>query len=125
MPHDKTAYKCISTGVSFLSPDSQPTYDVFVSVLTYGNHVGLGNPPLDLDPKISGLLKDDAFFWALGQAQIILESGDWRITKRDLDGDKTSYGIWLEDKLGARREILISEVSERATMEHLRNFPPG
>jgi hypothetical protein len=52
-------------------------------------------------------------FWARGQAQVILDSGDWRITKRDLDGDKTRYGIWLEDKHGARYEILISEVSER------------
>lgn len=124
MSNSNTAYKCISTGVFFLSPDDQPTYDVFVSILTYGNRSGLGNPPLDLEPKISGLLKDDAFFWALGQAQVFLDGGAWRITKRDLEGDKTNYGIWLEDNLGARRGILISEVSERATMEYFKKYPP-
>lgn len=112
MSQYKTAYKCVSTGVSFLGPEDEPKYDVFVSVLSYGNRAGLGPPPFDIEPRVRGLLKEDAIFWALGCASY-LETGGWRITRRDLEGDKLKYGIWLEDPLGARREIVISEDSER------------
>ena len=112
MSTGKTAYKCVRAGLSYLDPESEMTYDIFVSVLSYGKRAGLGNPPVDWEPKVSGLLKEDAIFWALGQAQMMVDGGEWRITRRDLDGDQTKYGIWLEDKLEARREILILEASD-------------
>lgn len=105
----KTVYQCIAADfpTDFVAGPPGPTYDIFVSLLSYGKR-GLGTPPLDLKPRISGLLKDDAFCWALGQAQVILGDASWRITKLDLDGDKREYFILLEDKLGAQRAICIS-----------------
>jgi len=122
MQTGKTAYKCIRAGLSYLNPENEMTYDIFVSVLSYGKHAGLGHPPLDLEPKVCGLLKEDAIFWALGQAQMMVEGGDWRITKRDLEGDKTKYVIWLEDELGARREISILEASDPVMRKPLQTY---
>ncbi len=60
---------------------------------------------------LSGLLKEDAYIWALGQAQVIMNNGgSWQITRLDnLDLDKRSFSIELEDKLGARYGIHIAE----------------
>ncbi|HEY1613148.1 MAG TPA: hypothetical protein VGF97_05570 [Rhizomicrobium sp.] len=116
-----STYKCVSTDGSLASPDD-PTYRVFVSILSYGRR-GLGEPSLDLEPKVSGLLRNDAIFWALGQAQIILRNTeDAHITKLDIDGDKSDCFIQIEDPLGLIQSIHIAK--ERTIEEAMALYPP-
>jgi hypothetical protein len=53
---------------------------------------------------------------------MMVEGGDWRITMRDLEGDKTKYLIQLEDELGARREISILEASDPVMRRPLQTY---
>lgn len=106
-----TDYKCVKTNLSWLRPEDVKKYSIWSDINTYGRRA-LGNPPLDLEPKVTGLLKDDAIFWALGQAYIILRNQDWKITKLDIEGDKNDYIIKLEDELGAVRTIHIAQEDE-------------
>jgi hypothetical protein len=104
-----TIYKCIDTDIPWQNPNDAPSYSIWVSILTYGQHAGLGRPRFDIEPKIRGLLKDDAIVWALGKAHIITSNEDWKIKNTDIEGDKDHYLIRLEDKLGATYLIEIHQ----------------
>jgi hypothetical protein len=53
---------------------------------------------------------------------MMVEGGDWRITRRDLEGEKTKYVILLEDELGARPEILILEAGDPVMRKPLQTY---
>lgn len=74
------------------------TYSVWAQLLTYGKR-GLGMPAIEWEPAISGLLKSDAEFWALGKAYF---NPDWKVVKNTLFEKTESTTIVIEDKLGAK-----------------------
>ena len=85
-----------------------PTYSVWVQLLTYGRgRASYGLPELELEPAISGLAKSDAQMWALGQAQVMLRNADWSIIRNDIAEDKAENTILVEEKSGARYSISV------------------
>ena len=86
----------------------EATYSVWVQTLTYGRR-GLGLPALDLEPVVSGLVKEDADMWARGAAHVMLSSGNWRIVEDTMHDDKAKNRvIVVEDELAAKRSILVA-----------------
>jgi hypothetical protein len=89
----------------------EATYSVWVQTLSYGRR-GLGLPAVDLEPVVSGLVKEDADMWALGTAHVMLSSGNWRIVKDTMRDDKANKAkervIVVEDELAAKRSILVA-----------------
>jgi hypothetical protein len=84
-----TTYKCIGSDISWQNANDAPSYSIWVSILTYGQHAGIGRPPFDVEPKVRGLLKNDAIVWTLGKVQFITSNEDWKIKNTDIEGDKT------------------------------------
>lgn len=70
-------YKCLDDHYS-------NTFSVWGFVMSYGCP-NLGAPPICVEPKVSGLLKDDAVFWAQGQIQMMIDGGRWKVVERGPD----------------------------------------
>jgi hypothetical protein len=51
----------------------------------------------------------------------MVEGGDWRITRRDLKGDKIIRNF-AGGRIGARREILILEASDPVMRRPLQTY---
>src|SRR5689334_19364097 len=94
-------YKCIDDSFS-------KTFSVWVFVTTYGKR-NVGTPPIPSEPKISGLLREDALFWAWGQARMMIDGGSWRMAERGPDEVGTGEVTILEDKEGAKYSIHVAD----------------